>query len=46
MAATAFRPLAANQNPVEWDHDDNGDLVVKNGLPQLRPQEAWTSDDD
>lgn len=46
MAATAFRPLAANQNPVEWDHDDNGDLVVKITLPQLRPQEVWTSDDD
>ncbi len=32
--------------PVKWEHDDNGDLVVKITLPQLRPHEAWSSHDD
>lgn len=32
--------------PVEWDHNDDGDLIVKITLPELRPREIWTSDDD
>jgi len=48
MSASArlIRPLSASQHRVDWDHDDNGDLVVKITLAQLRPLEVWTSDDD
>lgn len=42
-------PLTASSlkdYPVKWEHDENGDLVVKITLPQLRPYEAWSSRDD
>lgn len=46
MAAPPLLPRSADEYPVEWEHDDNGDLVVKITLAQLRPHEVWTSDDD
>lgn len=32
--------------PVTFGHNDGGDLEVKITLPELRPRETWTSDDD
>jgi hypothetical protein len=46
MPAPPMRQLSNRRYPVEWDHDDNGDLDVKITLAQLRPHEVWTSDDD
>lgn len=42
-------PLLANNlkdYPVKWEHNDDGDLVVKITLAELRPHEVWSSDDD
>lgn len=39
-------PSSLKDYPVEWDHNDDGDLVVKITLAQLRPLEEWTSNDD
>jgi hypothetical protein len=46
MTSPRLIPRSAAPNPVEWEHDDNGDLVVKISLPELRPYEDWSSDDD
>ncbi len=46
MVTPPMRPGSGSQYPVKWEHDDNGDLVVKITLAQLRPHEVWTSDDD
>lgn len=46
MAAPPLTPSSLNNYPVKWENDDNGDLVVKITLAQLRPHEVWTSDDD
>jgi hypothetical protein len=32
--------------PVEWEHNENGDLVVTITLPELRPRQVWRSADD
>lgn len=39
-------PRSGSENPVTWDHDENGDLVVRIALAQLPPREDWPSDDD
>ncbi len=46
LAAPPLAPSSFNDYPVKWEHEDTGDLVVKITLPQLRPHEVWTSDDD
>jgi hypothetical protein len=46
MTTSPLIARSADPYPVEWEHDDNGDLVVKITLAQLRPHEAWCSDDD
>lgn len=45
----AVAPLTASSlkdYPVWWENDENGDLIVKITLPQLRPHEVWSSRDD
>lgn len=46
FSALPMPPLAPiADTPIEWRHDDNGDLEVTITLHQLRPHPEWRSDD-
>ena len=47
-AARVVAPVrgAGDPYPIKCEHNDDGDLVVKVTLPDLRPNEVWRSDDD
>lgn len=45
----AARPVPSFRTrdyPVEWEHNENGDLVVTITLPELRPRQVWRSAHD
>lgn len=44
--APPLLPSSLKGYPVKWEHNDDGDLVVKITLGELRPHEVWSSDDD
>lgn len=44
--ATQVPFIRAKDYPVEWENDENGDLVVKITLSELRPRQVWRSADD
>ena len=48
--ASAIAPpvpfIRAKDYPVEWEHNEDGDLVVTITLPELRPRQVWRSVDD
>lgn len=49
MASAVAPPIPfvrAKDYPVEWRHDENGDLEVTITLPELRPRQVWRSEDD
>lgn len=39
-------PTRSGNDPVEIQHNDDGDLVVTITLPELRPRQVWQSYDD
>jgi hypothetical protein len=38
--------IRSKDYPLEWEHNENGDLVVTITLPELRPRQVWRSADD
>lgn len=46
ISSSASLALPPKDYPVEYDHDDDGNLRVTITLPELRPRKLWTSNDD
>lgn len=44
--ALPYTPTRLKDYPVDYDHNDNGDLEVTITLTTLRPRKTWTSSDD
>jgi hypothetical protein len=44
--APPLLPSSLKDYPVKWEHNGDGDLIVKITLGELRPHEVWSSDDD
>lgn len=44
VAALAAKVLRPADYPIEWRHNDDGDLVITVTLPELRPHPEWRSE--